>query len=97
MLVGELEGKKSLSRLTRGWKNNTLFIQEFLSLFKDAISIGKYSVDGKWLINMEQLVESKLTGKTETLKRPQKHYAHHKSHMTYTGVEPEPWLWEAGD
>jgi hypothetical protein len=48
---------------------------------------------------MEQLVESKLTGKTEVLgeNRFKKHYVHHKTHKTCPGIEPEPRLWDAGN
>jgi hypothetical protein len=28
---------------------------------------------------------------------PQRHFVHHKSHMTRPGLEPGPPLWEASD
>jgi hypothetical protein len=43
-----------------------------------------YSVSGRWLMNVEQLVKRELTGQTNVLreKLPQCHFVHHKSHMT---------------
>jgi hypothetical protein len=45
---------------------------------------------------MENLVESK---ETEVLgeKLPQRHFVHHKSHLTRPGFEPGPPQWEASD
>jgi hypothetical protein len=39
---------------------------------------------------VEQLVEWRLAGETEVLgeKLPQRHFVHHKSHMTRPGLEP---------
>jgi hypothetical protein len=51
------------------------------------------------IIIVEQLVECQLAGETEVLGEnlPQCHSAHHKSHMTWPGLEPEPPRWETGD
>jgi hypothetical protein len=48
---------------------------------------------------MEQLVEWRLVGETEVLGEnlPQRHFAHHKSHMTRPGLKPGPPRWEASD
>jgi hypothetical protein len=44
-------------------------------------------------------VEWELTGETEVLGEnlSQCHFVHHKSHMTWPGLEPGPPRWEAGD
>jgi hypothetical protein len=49
------------------------------------------------LMSMEQLVEWGLAGGTEVLGEnlPQCHFVHHKSHMTWPGIEPGPPRWEA--
>jgi hypothetical protein len=41
------------------------------------------------MVIVEQLVEWRLAGKTEVLgeNRPQCHFVHHKSHMTWRGLE----------
>jgi hypothetical protein len=51
-----------------------------------------------WMI-MEHLVEWKLARKTEVLWGilPMCHFVHHKSHMTWPGIEPGPPWWEAGN
>jgi hypothetical protein len=48
---------------------------------------------------VEQLVECELTGETEVLGEdlPQRHFVHHKSHMTRPGLEPGLPRWEASD
>jgi hypothetical protein len=40
---------------------------------------------------VEQLVEWRLEGETEVLGEnlPQRHFVHHKSHMTRPGLEPQ--------
>jgi hypothetical protein len=41
---------------------------------------------------MDNLVEWRLAGETEVLGEnlPQRHFVHHKSHLTRPGFEPEP-------
>jgi hypothetical protein len=41
----------------------------------------------------------KISGETEVLGEnvPQRHFVHHKSHMTRPGFEPGPPRWEASD
>jgi hypothetical protein len=51
------------------------------------------------MVTVEQLVEWRLAGETDVLREnlPQYHFVHHKSHMTWSGLEPEPPQWEASD
>jgi hypothetical protein len=48
---------------------------------------------------VEQFVEWRFAGETEVLgkKLPQRHFVHHKSHMTRPGLEPGPPRWETSD
>jgi hypothetical protein len=48
---------------------------------------------------VEKQMECRLAGETEVLREnlPQRHFVHHKSHMTRPGFEPGPLRWEAGD
>jgi hypothetical protein len=53
--------------------------------------------DDRW--SVEQSVEWKLAGENEVLGEnlSQRHFIHHKSHMTWPGLEPGPPPWEAVD
>jgi hypothetical protein len=53
----------------------------------------------RMIMMVENLVEWRLAGETEVLGEnlPQRHFVHHKSHLTRPGREPEPWRGEASD
>jgi hypothetical protein len=48
---------------------------------------------------VEKQIECRLAGETEVLggNLPQRHFVHHKFHMTRSDFEPGPPSWEAGD
>jgi hypothetical protein len=51
------------------------------------------------MVIVEKLVEWRLAGETKVLAEnlAQRHFVHHKSHMTTAGLEPGPPRWEASD
>jgi hypothetical protein len=60
-----------------------------------------YCTSPRWqvLVIVEKLVEWRLAGETEVLweNLSQRHFVHHKPHMTIPGFEPGPPRWEASD
>jgi hypothetical protein len=48
---------------------------------------------------VKKQMECRLAGETEVLGEnlPQRHFVHHKSHMTRPAFEPAPARWEAGE
>jgi hypothetical protein len=48
------------------------------------------------MVIVEQMVEWRLAGETEVLGEnlPQRHFVHHKSHLTRTGLESGPLRWK---
>jgi hypothetical protein len=58
-----------------------------------------YCTSPRWQMIVEQSVECELAGETEVLGEnlPEFHFVHHKSHMTWTGLELGQPQWEAGD
>jgi hypothetical protein len=48
---------------------------------------------------VEKQMKCRFAGETEVLGEnlPQRHFVHHKSHMTRPGFEPAPPRWEASD
>jgi hypothetical protein len=51
------------------------------------------------MVIVEKLVKYRLAGETEVLGEnlPQRHFVHHKFHMTRPGFEPGPPRWKASD
>jgi hypothetical protein len=51
------------------------------------------------MVIVEQFVEWRLAGETEVLREnlSQRNFVHHKSYMTWSGLEPGPRRWDAGD
>jgi hypothetical protein len=51
------------------------------------------------MVIVKQLEEYRLAGETEILGEnlPQWHFVHHKSHMSWPGIEPGTPQWEASD
>jgi hypothetical protein len=51
------------------------------------------------MMSVEHSVEWELAGETEVVGENliQCHFVHHKSHMTWAGLEPGPPRWETSD
>jgi hypothetical protein len=51
------------------------------------------------MMNVDQSVHLELAGETEVLGKnlSQYHFVHHKSRMTWAGLEPVTSRWEVGD
>jgi hypothetical protein len=56
-------------------------------------------VTPRLIVRMENFVELRLVGETGALGEnlPQRHFVHHKCHLTRSGLEPEPPRWKFSD